>query len=97
MVQNLRFIIVGKSDNNNIFSCKLKNWFEFAYYHFYEYPNIHMVKRHYGIITEDFKLVHYHYDIDKWEQYDRRADRNEMKNVYNDPIISKYGRNCIKN
>ena len=36
-----------------------------VYYHYYEYPAVHMVKRHYGIITEKFKLAH-HYDIDEW-------------------------------
>ena len=27
----------------------------------------HMVKRHYGISTERYKLIHYYYDIDEWE------------------------------
>jgi arylsulfatase A-like enzyme len=44
-----------------------------------------MVKRHYGIVTEKYKLVHFYYDIDEWELYDRMNDKNEMKNVYNDP------------
>jgi hypothetical protein len=44
-----------------------------------------MVKRHYGIVTEKYKLVHFYYDIDEWELYDRVNDRSEMKNVYNDP------------
>ncbi len=56
-----------------------------AYYHYYEYPSVHMVKRHYGIVTEKYKLVHFYYDIDEWELYDRINDKNEMKNVYNDP------------
>ncbi|KKL67870.1 hypothetical protein LCGC14_2130650, partial [marine sediment metagenome] len=28
-----------------------------VYYHYYEYPAIHMVKRHYAIITEEYKRV----------------------------------------
>jgi hypothetical protein len=44
-----------------------------------------MVKRHYGIVNKDFKLVHFYYDVDEWELYDRKNDPNEMKNVYNDP------------
>jgi len=44
-----------------------------------------MVKRHYGIVTEKYKLIHFYYDIDEWELYDRTNDKNEMKNVYNDP------------
>ncbi len=56
-----------------------------VYYHYYEYPAIHMVKRHYGIVTQEYKLVHFYYDIDEWELYDRKKDPMEMNNVYNDP------------
>jgi arylsulfatase A-like enzyme len=58
---------------------------ESVYYHYYEYPSVHMVKRHYGIVNRKFKLVHFYYDVDEWELYDRENDPNEMKNVYNDP------------
>ncbi len=61
------------------------NWRKVHYYHYYEYPGSHMVKRHYGISTERYKLIHYYYDIDEWELYDIKADPDEMKNVYNDP------------
>ena len=44
-----------------------------------------MVKRHYGIVTKEYKLVHYYYDIDEWEFLDRKADPNEMTNLYYDP------------
>ena len=56
-----------------------------VYYHYYEYPAVHQVKRHYGIVTIDYKLVHFYYDVDEWELYDRKKDPNEMNNVYNDP------------
>ncbi len=56
-----------------------------VYYHYYEYPAVHMVKRHYGIVTKEYKLAHFYYDVDEWELYDRKKDSNEMKNVYNDP------------
>ena len=58
---------------------------EAVYYHYYEYPSVHMVKRHYGIVTKEFKLIHFYYDVDEWELYDRLNDPNEMKNVYHDP------------
>ncbi len=57
---------------------------EAVYYHYYEYPSVHMVKRHYGIVTEDYKLAHFYYDVDEWELYDRKKDPQEMNNVYND-------------
>jgi arylsulfatase A-like enzyme len=47
-----------------------------------------MVKRHYGISTERYKLIHYYYDIDEWELYDLQSDPLEMKNVYKDPAYA---------
>jgi arylsulfatase A-like enzyme len=63
-----------------------KKWTRDAvYYHYYEFPSVHMVKRHYGIVSKEYKLVHYYYDIDEWEFLDRKADPNEMTNLYDDP------------
>ena len=61
------------------------DWRESLYYHYYEYPGIHMVKRHYGIRTNRYKLIHFYYDIDEWELYDLETDPEEMKNVYDHP------------
>lgn len=69
----------------SLFKGKGENFRDAAYYHYYEYPSVHMVKRHYGIVTEKFKLVHFYHDIDEWELYDREKDKEEMKNVYHDP------------
>jgi arylsulfatase A-like enzyme len=60
-----------------------------VYYHYYEYPAEHMVKRHYAIVTREYKLVHYYYDVDEWELYDRKKDPQEMKNVYEDPAYAE--------
>jgi arylsulfatase A-like enzyme len=61
------------------------NWRKEHYYHYYEYPGSHMVKRHYGMSTERYKLIHYYYNIDEWEMYDIKSDPEEMKNIYNNP------------
>jgi arylsulfatase A-like enzyme len=62
-----------------------ENWKRDAlYYHYYEYPDVHMVKRHYGVVTKEFKLIHFYFDVDEWELYDRVKDPGEMKNVYNE-------------
>lgn len=60
-----------------------------VYYHYYEYPAVHMVKRHYAIVTKEYKLVHYYFDVDEWELIDRLHDPNEMKNVYDDPAYAE--------
>lgn len=59
-----------------------------VYYHYYEYPATHMVKRHYGMVTKDYKLVHFYYDVDEWELYDRKKDPLELTDVYDDPAYA---------
>lgn len=61
------------------------DWRKAIYYHYYEYPGWHAVKRHYGIRTQRYKLIHFYYDIDQWELYDLKTDPNEMHDVYNNP------------
>ncbi len=57
-------------------------WRKGIYYHFYEYPAEHMVKRHYGIRTDRYKLIRFYYDIDSWELYDLQNDPEELHNIY---------------
>lgn len=64
------------------------DWRTEHYYHYYEYPGWHSVKRHYGITTERYKLIHFYYDIDEWELFDLQNDPEEMKNVYHDPAYA---------
>ena len=59
-----------------------------VYYQYYEYPSVHMVKRHYGIVTKEYKLIHFYYDVDEWELYDRLKDPQELNNVFNDPAYA---------
>lgn len=59
-----------------------KDWRKSLYYHFYEYPAEHMVKRHYGIRTERYKLIHFYNNVDEWELFDLQNDPNELKNLY---------------
>lgn len=69
-------------------SGKTRKWRDAAYYTFYEYPAVAMVKRHHGIATERYKLIHYYYDVDEWEMYDLKNDPHEMKSVYNNPAYA---------
>lgn len=59
-----------------------------VYYHYYQYNKTHAVKRHYGIATKKYKLIHFYYDVDEWELYDRKKDPHEMHNVFEDPRYS---------
>ncbi|HCX74234.1 MAG TPA: sulfatase [Algoriphagus sp.] len=60
-----------------------------VYYHYYEYPSVHMVKRHYAVVTKEYKLTHYYYDVDEWELIDRIKDPKELQNVYDDPAYAQ--------
>ena len=61
------------------------SWRKSLYYHYYEFPAVHMVKRHYGVRTERYKLMHFYNDIDVWELYDLQEDPNELNNLYGKP------------
>ena len=58
------------------------DWRTSLYYHFYEYPAEHAVKRHYGVRTDRYKLIHFYNDIDVWELYDLQNDPMEMHNIF---------------
>lgn len=64
-------------------------WRDAMLYHYYEFPGEHGVKRHYGVRTNRYKLIHFYYDIDEWEMYDLEADPDEMNSVYNDPAYAE--------
>ena len=67
-----------------------KNWRKSLYYHYYEYPAEHSVKRHYGVATADgWKLIHFYRDINEWELYDLNDDPSEMTNLYGRPGTEK--------
>ncbi|WP_421804440.1 sulfatase [Flagellimonas sp.] len=65
-----------------------QGWRNAHYYHYYEHPSEHDVRRHYGITTERYKLIHFYYDLDKWEMYDLKKDPSEMHNIYGDPTYA---------
>ena len=61
------------------------DWRKSLYYHYYEYPAEHAVRRHYGVRTERYKLIHFYQDIDSWELFDLQEDPMEMHNLYGQP------------
>ena len=58
------------------------DWRKSIYYHYYEYPSVHMVPRHYGIRTQRYKLMHFYQFGEEWELYDLKNDPDELTNLY---------------
>lgn len=63
-----------------------KDWRESLYYHYYEYPGAHHVRRHEGIANKRYKLIRFYGedvpDGEEWELYDLKKDPSEMNNIY---------------
>ena len=59
------------------------------YYHYYEYPAEHSVRRHYGVRTERYSLMHFYNDIDEWELFDLKKDPRQLRNLYGEPGTEK--------
>ena len=38
----------------------VKNWRQSIYYHYYDYPTYHMVRKHDGVRTDRYKLIHFY-------------------------------------
>ena len=62
------------------------DWRKNFYYHYYEFPGAHSVKKHYGVVTDRYKLVRFYgTDSDYSELFDLKADPQEMRDVISDP------------
>ncbi|MEZ6068324.1 MAG: sulfatase [Planctomycetaceae bacterium] len=63
------------------------DWRTAHYYHYYEFlnnqPTAHMVRRHCGVRTDRYKLIHF-YNLGEWELYDLENDPHEMRNIYSE-------------
>ena len=68
---------------------KVENWRRAAYYHYYEYPEPHHVSPHFGMRTDQYKLIRFYGPTDAWELYDLKKDPTEMKNLYSEKKDSK--------
>lgn len=67
-----------------------ENWRTHFYYHYYEYPSVHFVRRHYGVADGRYKLIHfYEPDVDEWEMYDVKFDPNELHSIYGNAAYAR--------
>ena len=66
---------------------KPKEWRDAIYYHYFEYPSVHMVARQRGVRTDRFKLIHF-YQFGEWEFYDLDADPQELTNQIANPVYA---------
>jgi arylsulfatase A-like enzyme len=72
------------------------DWRTAFYYHYYEYPFYEHVHPHYGIVTDQYKLVHFYRDANYWELFDLAKDPNELLSVYNKPEYSSVKTDLMK-
>jgi arylsulfatase A-like enzyme len=71
------------------------DWRDSHYYHYYEFPSVHMVNRHEAVCTKRYKLIRFYKaqgakreGYDAWELIDLEADPLETKNFYGDPAYA---------
>lgn len=64
----------------------VKKWRKSLYYHYYDYPTYHLVRKHDGVRTERYKLIHF---------YGKGGERAVQENKYQrEPGTSENG--CFK-
>lgn len=73
-----------------------ENWRKEIYYHYYEYPSVHMVPRHYGIRTKRYKLMHFYQFGEEWEMYDLKVDPDELNNIYGKKNFAEIQKNLTE-
>lgn len=80
---------------------KHDDWRKSIYYHYYDYPAWHMVRRHDGVRTDRYKLIHFYRSdveaaltprfgiadttVDYYELYDLQNDPDELHSIYGKP------------
>ncbi|MCM2372510.1 sulfatase family protein [Aporhodopirellula aestuarii] len=65
------------------------DWRDSLYYHYYEYPAVHSVRRHEGVFDGRWKLIRFYGrnvpNGEEWELYDLQNDPSEMNNLAGNP------------
>ncbi|WP_207154708.1 sulfatase family protein [Prevotella herbatica] len=87
-----------------------KNWRKSLYYHYYDYPTFHLVRKHDGVRTERYKLIHFYgkggiraVSENKYQNTPGTRENNLFKKLsaakyfHNDPDINYYELYDLKN
>ncbi len=85
--KSLKPLMTGQANNDDFRDA--------IYYHYYDFPAFHMVKKMYGVRTNRYKLIHVYDDIDQWELYDLKTDPQEIKNLIDDASYDSIEKNLI--
>ena len=64
---------------------KTTDWREDFLYEWYEYPAVHCARKHHGVRTQRWKLIHFWQEPDEWALYDLRNDPGETDNLVDEP------------
>ena len=79
----------GRSMRPVLAGQKPADWRTSFYYNYYEYPQPHHVRPHYGVITDRYKLVQFYgTGEDYTELFDLKEDPSEMKSVSGQPAYA---------
>src|SRR3546814_1621753 len=74
-------------------------WREDFLYEWVEYPAVHCARKHRGVRTERWKMIHFSEMPDEWALYDLENDRAEMVNLVDDPKHRseerRVGKECV--
>lgn len=60
-------------------------WREDFLYEWFEYPAVHCARKHRGVRTQRWKLIHFWESPQEWALYDLRDDPGEIHNVVDEP------------
>jgi arylsulfatase A-like enzyme len=70
-----------------------KDWRASFYYQYFEWPQPHRVRPHYGVVTDRYKLVRFRAeDCDYWELFDLKKDPQELRSVFGERGYAKVQR-----
>ena len=61
------------------------DWREDFLYEWYEYPAVHCARKHRGVRTERWKLIHFWEQPEEWALYDLSSDPDEQVNLIDRP------------